>query len=389
MSIVANDVDTKLVRLRISDTRSHSSTYTLKKRLLKDSSKYSCIIQSLFTDSIPPLLSQDKVLLAILPKDDRHAAFPYVAVDRLQDPTAVNGPEFYKENKLVLQRKHHYNILQVIQFVSQFIDQFNRYIALYGTGVGDFTTEPQTADIIARLQDPAIVHKYSDYDPVRHVGFSVDASGRGQFFCSQLFLSNWFIYLDPDFAKRVGFESQYLWGGQDQANNNVTSGTVDEYIWELHQGNFRYKHEMTYTGGDTIFKSDYPFFLIDQRLTLDVELTIPVSKVVESNNGEYKEKFKLASFPIDSYIQTDAKVSTVDGIARPSIRIRDSLTGGLIDLCGGYAESIVKHFLPGSVQAINTRIFCSYRDWNGSKTELGFELDGFYDLELLFTKKVT
>ena len=388
MSIVANDVDTKLVRLRISDTRSHSSTYTLKKRLLKDSSKYSCIIKSLFTDSIPPLLSQDKVLLAILPKGARHAAFPHVAVDRLQDPTNINGPEFFAKNKLVLQRKHHYNILQVIQFVSQFIDEFNRYIALYGTGPGDFAT-PTVHDGIASIQDPAIVHTYSDYDPVRHVGFSIDASGRGQFFCSQLFLSNWFIYLDPDFAKRVGFESQYLWGGQDQPNNNVTSGTADEYIWELNNANFRYKHNMHYTGGDTIFKSDYPFYLLDQRLTLDVELTIPVSRMIESNNGEYKEKFKLASFPIDSYIQTDAKVSTVDGIARPSIRIRDSLTGGLIDLCDGYAESIVKHFLPGSVQAINTRIFCSYRDWNGSKIELGFELDGFYDLELLFTKKVT
>ena len=115
MSIIANDVDTRMVSLRLSDTRSNNTTHTLKAKLLKDTSKYSCIVKNVYTDSIPPLLSDTTVLFAILHKSEIDAPFPYT-VGGLLDTEIVAPYDVF--NKCILQREHHWNILQVIQYIS-------------------------------------------------------------------------------------------------------------------------------------------------------------------------------------------------------------------------------------------------------------------------------
>ena len=76
MSVIVNDVDTRIVSLRISDSR-QNTTQTLKTPLIKDTSKYSCVVSSAFTNSTPPLLFEDVVLMAILLKNELGQPFPY------------------------------------------------------------------------------------------------------------------------------------------------------------------------------------------------------------------------------------------------------------------------------------------------------------------------
>lgn len=383
MSVIANDIDTKMVSLRISDTRSNYATHTLKERLIKDTSKYSCLIQSLYTDSIPPLLSTDSVLLAICKKEEygdaKHAGHTEAGLLN----TVIVAP-YTAFDKLVLKRNNHWNILEVLQFVKEFINQFNTNLAIYGGTAGDGNND---IDAIQGL-DPALPH--DDLGAaVRHVGFALDSSGRGEFFCSDAFLSNYFIFINPHFAKLVGLPKILFGGLRNLIGTYHTGNDTDIVLWD---DNDDYNYHIEYVSNNllgTTFRSDYPVFLIDERDTLDIELTIPVSRIVEVLDSDYTEKFRLASFPIGSYIDTQTKITTKDGVALPSIRVTDSLQGGIIDLAAGYRESIVKHFMPGSVQAINTRIFCTYKKWDCSRVEKDFELDGFYDIELLFMKKVT
>ena len=326
MSIVANDVDTRMKSIRISDSRSNHSSHTLKEELLKDASKYSCIVKSLFTNSVPPILVEDTVLLAILPKDAIGQPFNYTVAD-LRD--VVIGAPYEAYSKLILQRGHHYNILQVIQYISTFVDNFNTRIAVHGVNLGIVGG----VLIPAKVQNLLVAHDLSEFEPDRHVGFSIDSSGRGQFYCSESFLSNFFFFINPDFAKLVGL-TQFLFGGS-LLGAFVTSDTEDireeDANFDPQNPAYVFQWEPSYVhvppGLGLTFKSDYPFFLLDQRLSLDVELTIPVSRIINVVNGEYTEKFRLASFLIDNYINTNSKITTVDGIARPSIRVRDTLQG--------------------------------------------------------------
>ena len=382
MSIVANDIDTRMVTLRISDTRSNHSTHTLKSRLLKDTSKYSCIVQNLYTDSVPPLLAEDTVLLAILAKDVGGAAYPYTN-DNFTS-TTIAAP-YTQQTKLILRRDHHQNVLAVLQYISMFVDQFNDFIATQNIvnlgGDANFN--------IDRKIDPALPHDQITQLADRNVGFSVDGSGRAEFFCSDEFLSNFFIYLNPDMASFIGLPT-YIFGGNDGVDN-ITGQTHD--LFHIPGGQIApvYSHGIEYASprGNVTFRSSSPFYLIDQRETLDVELTIPVSRTINSENGQYGEKVRLASFPIDSYIKTFTHISTKNGETMPTIRIKDNFQGGLLDLADGYQESHVKHFMPGTVRAINTRIYCSYRLWSGVRKEMDFVIDGFYDMQLLFMRKVT
>ena len=201
------------------------------------------------------------------------------------------------------------------------------------------------------------------------------------------------LQFGTDFAKLVGLKT-YLFGGLEAGPGGqyVTSRTHNLFSYDDGAARNQFSHEINYQSPDqlgTIFASKKPFLLLDQRQSVDLELTIPTSHVIDADNGEYKEKYRLASFAINTYINTQSKIVTKDGISMPSIKLTDSLQGGLVDLTEGYGESVVKHFLPGAVQAINVRIFCTYRKWTGERAERSWDLDGFWDLELLFLKKVT
>ena len=65
-----------------------------------------------------------------------------------------------------------------------------------------------------------------------------------------------------------------------------------------------------------------------------------------------------------------------------------NLQGGLIDFTKGFPETHIIHFMNGNLYTANTRIYVVYKDFVGNYIEKPFDIDGFYDLEILFIKKV-
>ena len=135
--------------------------------------------------------------------------------------------------------------------------------------------------------------------------------------------------------------------------------------------------------------SKRPIYLCDERESLLLEMSLPFSRTVSSKDGVHTEKYRLAEFPIDNYVDISGTAKNVNGQMEVKIHTTDSLQGGLTDFTRGFPESHVIHFLPGDIQSINTRIFCSYCNFDGSREEKAFLVDGFWDLELLFMKKTS
>jgi hypothetical protein len=105
-------------------------------------------------------------------------------------------------------------------------------------------------------------------------------------------------------------------------------------------------------------------------------------------DGEYKEKFRLAEFPLSDYVKIQSKSQTQNGQTISKTTIVDSLQGGLTDYCKNNPLTHVIHFLPGDLAVANVRIYMEYRDMVRRVVEVPFDVrDGFFDLELLFCKK--
>ena len=388
MSLVANDIDTSMSRLRLVNTNSSNNQTTLKTRFLKDAQHYSAVVKSFYTNSVPPLFSQDyNTLISIYPKEDEQKDYVEDWSNHQNHFLAVA-----QRHTLSITREHHHDMVGFIQYVSEWFDEFNRNLYLYGS---DFGADNQYYITPPPAFNPAQHH--NRFDPTMNVGFAIDSAGRCLFHCSDAFLSQFFIKLDAGFAKRVSLP-EIIFAGMTVGVNPVlvTAGlpTADPVQISEEQpflGGFEFQYEIqAINNGDGLtFQSKRPIYLCDERSALLVEMSLPFSRTVNSVNGKHQEVYRLAEFPIDNYVNVDGTVKSRDGRVETRIRVTDSLQGGLIDFTKGFPETHVVHFLPGDIQAVNTRLSCNYITFDGVLKELPFLVNGFWDLELLFMKKVT
>ena len=396
MSFVANDIDTEMKTLRITNKEQHAVTHTLKEPLIKKAEEYSCMAKSFYTDSVPPLFHDDRILMVIAPKGDDATVIPYFT---FADPDIQNTlfdtarltttPETKLATSITsifIQREHFHNILSLVEYISDQFKDFNERIALYGSAHGAANHIPEL-----NLGANALIH--NSVDPDLHCAFCINSSGRAQFTFSDAFLSQFYVAIHPDFAKRIGIDG-FLWGGNSGVPFNAQRMTPDYQLFEfdhfLDEVNFAFDQtfDSNTPNNQVTFLSKHSVFLADERSSMIVELTLPMSRKIRSDDGGYSERYTLCEFPIDSYVETESSVRSINGVCLDTIRVKDTLQGGLTDFTRGFPESHVVHFLPGQIRAINTRVFCNYRGWDKKHVDKAFLITGFWDLTLLFTKKV-
>ena len=289
--------------------------------------------------------------------------------------------------KLILQREHHKNILSVIQYIHMWCQDINRLIAVSGTAIppGDNTYHI----------DPLVVDATVPYDEVvsfDHVQFSFDTIGRAEITCSDEFLSQMYLAVNPVFAKMIGL-SENLWGGRTPGFDIPPQPAVEFVSVEANVAEndvFAYDIQYVTTEGLSTFMSSRSMFVLDERQTLGVELTIPSSRVIQSDDSVVTEKYRLAEFALDRFVDIRSEVAMDDDMVLNTIKVSDSLEGGLLSLTDNSLGTHIIHMLPGAIRTINTRLFCNYRKWDGTRLDAEYLMDNaFWDLELLFCKKVT
>ena len=378
---------TQTTTLRITD-RLSNTTKTLKTKLLKDLDSYSCAVRSFYTNATPPVLAVSwENFLNIYPKNDLNAAIdiadPWVNVPIAN---ALNKQALYQ---LDINKDEFTSILTLAEKVSNFFKEFNRQLFIHGSAFGagnQFHIAPNV------LPPPR-----NDVTPdVTHVSFSIDSSGRAVFQCSQAFLSQFYIKLDSLLASALGM-TENIFAGMDGGNALVTGmdkNAAGEFLVPYTQvapGNYQFAYTInavTVGVGGLAFNSKNSFFLLDRRHALVIEISMPFSRTIYAIDGEYKEKFRLAEFPLSDYVKIQSKSQTQNSQTISKTTIVDNLQGGLTDYCKKNPLTHVIHFLPGDLQVANVRIYMEYRDRERRVVEVPFDVgDGFYDLELIFCKK--
>ena len=385
MSLIANKKGGSFETLRIINNKANVQT-TLEKRLLKDLQTYSAVVKTFYTNAVPSLLAEDIALIKVFPKDD---------LDDIPDEWALNIHQLDAEQNhvLTIKRSETHNILGLVQQISKFFKEINKQIFLYGSAFG--------ANAAYHIPPPVGFNPLDIHNEVAatvHVAFSIDTNGRASFKCSQAFLDQFYIELDPNFAKLIDIP-KWLWSGTTTQNDRVSEGSVFDHgvgpiVATLYRqtplfDRFNFTIHSTTPGGRGLeFVSNRSIFLADQRQTLVVEMSMPFSRTVLSEDGKHVEKYRLCEFPIDNYIKTKGTARSRNGQILANVETTDTLQGGLTDFTRGFPETHIVHFLAGDLYTVNTRIYIVYKNFAGVKVEKPFELgDGFYDLEVLFIKK--
>ena len=369
--LVVNDVDTRAITLRITDSRSTNVRHTLKSNLLENAKNYTLITRKATTNSVPPLFHEDKVLFVIAVKDAQGFAF---------DDTDTPMIEMYDaapQYGVKLEQGNHHNILGLVNYISEHVKDINRYLNIHGPGAIDAT-----------VPDANVIHEEFAVDP--HICFSLDGCGRAVFQCSEEFLSTFYIHMDPYAAALLGL-SRFIFGGEDANGGFVTSDGVDMAQPDI-LGDLQFEYDVNFELPlGVLFKnfvSARPIYLLDERESLDIEMTLPLSRTIDVHDEAVKETYRLASYPIQKFIKSTSALRTVRGGSLGNqMHVEDSLQGGVVEL--SRKGQTISHLLPGQIRAINVRLFCSYLTWARKRVEQPYTLDGYWDLELLFLKKVT
>ena len=387
-SLIANQKDGELHTLRIINSH-HNVQTTLEKKMLKSMETYSAVVKTFYTNAVPSLLTENIVFMKVFPKDDEDEPVTEWEVE-------THFLDAVPNHQLTIRRDSTHNILGLVHQISQFCVEVNKNIFLYGSDYG--VNAAYHIAPVAGFTNNVAPDIHNEVTPningqaIHHISFSIDSNGRAIFRFSQEFLRQFYVELDENFAKMIGIE-QYLWAGEGGLGNLVYAGDHNNSTLFRPTGAgpyFNHNIECTTVGGRGLdWKSNRSIFLADRRQTLVVEMSMPFSRTILSEDGTRKEKYRLAEFPIDNYIESKGTAQSTRGQVLAKVKTTDTLQGGLTDFTKGFSESHIIHFLPGDLTTVNTRLYIVYKSLTGEKVELPFELGyGFYDLEILFVKKV-
>ena len=227
----------------------------------------------------------------------------------------------------------------------------------------------------------------------KHVSLGFESDGSLQLVMSSQFLSNFFIIFDPVFAKLIGFPTQ-IYHGTTAAGLIVMSNQPG--ILPLLDGanNFALAPRIN-TGRSVI--STKSIFRVDDRLSIDVEITLPLAKTIDVHNKTEKHTYLLSRFLVADYLSVDTIAQQRGGFLLTKSIISDKLNSVITDLVANSPGTHTAQLKNGKIQEMDVRLILRYKKYEiinniltysvAHKT-LELENDGLYDLLLSFNKKV-
>jgi hypothetical protein len=393
--------------ISVNDKGSHENRVTLLKRgkgllhntmlknvLINKSENHHLHCGRFITNNIPGLLhrtaSDDfgNTLCRILPRyDDFNAIAGY-------DLTTV---ERYLYQRHAFTPGQIYSTAGLCERFAQYISEFNFFLYMVGANfsvAGDplnfISIKDEIEDTdpfdLRNVIDPAIVNKYIS------VGFESD--GRMILNITSQFASNFYIQLDPVFAKQIGFpELIYLTDDQQ----GVVLGSNQANVANLFDDDNLYFDTDSQISEDRHLVSTNSMFGIDDRCSIDLEVTLPLAQTIDVFNGKEKHTFVLSRFNITDYKSVQAKTVQKQGVILTRGVFDDTLGIGMTNLVSDTSAHTAQ-LLNGKIQEMNVRLLLRYKKYKISATgNLEFtiehkqiELDetGLYDILLQFNKNV-
>ena len=430
MSVTANDKGAVEQRVNLIKRGEGDIQHVmLNSILIKKSENYALMTDRFVTNMAPFIMQHPRTIMKFRPKRD--------AYDVNFNPNDVNEYDIANPDELVLSRVSDftskvYSVARLCEALAVFVKDFNFALHIQGAHYTFIDRRiPRHAIALAHDANPNGFHPYdlgnyvapgdvgyrvppvNDLNPYVALGFSHE--GCIQLTMSHHFLTNFYIELDPVFAKQVGFP-QYIYA--NEVGNVVTisnqPGIPDLLlppvfvggVWEQHFVNDS-AIPMAANGQPRVIQSTKSVFNCDDRLSVDIEISLPLSQSIDVFNGSETHTYLLNRFMITDYVTVQGRTQQKGGVILTKSIINDKLSVGFTDLVYNQPTSHTAQLLNGKIQEMDVRLVLRYKKYTIEVTNAGLitlpndqlkftiarktielEHDGLYDLLLAFNKLV-
>ena len=411
MSVLVNDKGG--TEHRVNLVKRGTGTYQhnmLKSVLVKKAENYHLQCDRYVTNDLPPISQAEKVLITILTRGDHGTPYP-----RLYDHTN------YGEQSLSLRSQFKisgfdkggghviYSTAGLVHEICRFFKDFNFELNMQGANYSNFEDE----DDEGAINEENWVAQHYEYNNLHSPGNEIDRNtvedyitagidsvGRLQLNISSQFWCNYYIKFDDVFAKIIGFP-QFLYAADIGGNIQVSNRTNDAGEYNMvalysPPPNPLFSLDTTVEEGRNV-KSTKSLFNFDDRLSFDLEVSLPLSMSIDILNGSENHTYVLSRFQITDYKHTTTRTKSKNGYLLSEGIFQDNLVGR-IDLVRDEPNSHVSQLINGKIQAMNVRVILRYRKYEVVNDVLQFTIEsrpiemdafGFYDILTQFNKRLT
>jgi hypothetical protein len=386
MSVTVNDKGGNEQRVNLIKRGSGEIQHVmLKSVLIKKAENYQLLTDRFVTNNLPGIMQHTRQLIEIRPRGA--AAAPN---NGFQAGAFLATRNTFTPSKT-------FSVGRLVESMAQFFSHFNFGLYIFGANYSGFGN---AANIVA--QQPQIGQGAS-YDlrnnipedqVTKHVSLGFEADGSLQLVFSSQFLSNFFIVLDPVFAAQVGFPEQIYSGLTAGAVVVMSNQPGCLPLIALPGGVFALPSAVN--DGVSIISTD-SVYRVDDRLSLDVEVTLPLARTIDVHDKQEKHTYLLSRFVVTDYIKVETIAQQKGGFLLTKAMVQDQLGTGFTDLVADQPGTHASQLKNGKIRELDVRLALRYKDFEiinsiltySIKTKtLELEPDGCYDLLLSFNKRV-
>ena len=377
--------------LTVLQTESAEANCMLKESILKKSENWAVQLTDFVLSKQPPInLNMNEPFLEI-----KH--YETEATD-IVDLTAIYG------NRTVFTPKKCISVIELFRQLKQFCMEFSALFLRYGLGDGQrvFVPDDVIDDWLTNLQRPVVAFDIDEgafqLDDVLTVSLDVDL--KIQFEFNHLFCQDFYIQLSDYASRIVGLPAQlfHVVGTEDGvdtfsntaslANPTIYNGTV--YVDTDHALQYRFVLEDLEDDASVFavkFKSTESIKNFDERLSLDLISTFPVSRKVSIFNGNQSEEYLLGRFDVSSFRNFEMSGKTVNN--RMEYYVKEKFHPAAYNLTEGYPNYESNHFINGPIQSINFRLMVRYINEKNIIKSVPLDMkDGYFQVQCFFSKKL-
>jgi hypothetical protein len=371
----------------------------LKDVLIHKSENYHLHCGRFITNNIPGLLHREKngnfgnILCRIMPRYDE--------LDAIQENFHEFGYDTTTSDGLFLHKRHAfkpstvYSTAGLCERFAQYISEYNFFLYMVGANhslsADDWNFIPSQDE----FDDNEVYDLRNNIDPetvVKYISVGFESDGKMILTLSSQFASNFFIQLDPVFAKQIGFP-ELLYIIDDLGVITASNQAGVDPLYNLETNLFTSDADI-HEG--RIFISTGSIFGIDDRYSIDLEVTLPLAQTIDVLNGKERHTFLLSRFNITDYKKIKCRTVQKQGVILTRGVFDDYLSLGISNLVTTPTAHTAQ-LMNGPIQEMNVRLLLRYKKFIISSGVFSFtiehkqiELDdtGLYDILLQFNKNV-
>ena len=364
---------------------SHSNTI-LKTEFLKKTENYSALVQDFVTNITPRLNTSKEVAFQVFVR----GAGGTLVVD-------ATFPAFWRIADTQFTPTPYHSAIEFLRQAQQFFHKFGFLVRKLGAGgiAGELGANDRADGypFFKKHNDGSNDDAGNPYDggwgdlndEGRMISCKLKSDGTIRIEVTADFANNFYVVVGADTQRLLGLDPTLYVVLQGDGTYSTTAPFFDIQLPAPTE--FTDVVDNAVLQGN-MFESRNALHQLDERLSIDIVATLPLSNKVFAKNGKEEHEYILARFPINDYNRFETTLESTPESVTDSVIVREDINVGLEDLTRKSPSSSSVFLLPGTIQQINIQLYTRYFI-NGtvvsSPTKMEF---GFWKLKLLFGKKV-